>query len=669
MAMEQPQGNGGMVITVIAVALVAFGLGWFVGSNNVSPSGTAPSVGAAAAPSAAGDFNDSDVLPIGDSPIYGNPDAPVTIVEFTSMQCPFCGRAAGTLKQLVEKYPEDVRLVFKHFPLQMQAQAEPASRAVIAAGNQDKFFEMKDLLFENIQRYREGNFEDLAVELAGRLNLDTDQFRRDFNAPETAAIVRRDLELGQKLGVRGTPHFFVNGEVVNGAQPLERFSEVVEGQLAKVAELRREGVADADIYARAIAANMDAPAAPAAPTPQRAPETEVHMVEVRDHDPVKGASQDEALVTILEFSSFQCPFCARGAETLKQLVEKYPTQVRVVFKHFPLGFQQHSEPASRASVASQNQGKFWEYYELLYQHQRRLGEDGIFEELAGQLGLNMDRFRADFASEETANIVRTAQRDGQSAGIRGTPGFLVNGIKVVGAQPLATFENHVRSQIEIAERIKRERNLSGEELYAAIVEHNKENAGGSAGAAAPTPRPEPTPTVVDLDKLQVGNSYTKGPDDAPVTIYEFSSFQCPFCARGAETLRQIHAEYPDQVRIVFKNFPLPFQQHSEPAARASLAAGEQGKFWEMYDELYKHQRELGQEGKFEELAAKLGLNMDRFRTDFASERLKAQVEEEAAMGRALGVRGTPAFFINGENLSGAQPLARFKEVIDRHLAN
>lgn len=671
MAMQQQsQGNGGQVITLIAVALICFGLGWYVGNNNVGSEGTSPRAGAAAAPSAdGGALADSDKLPVGDSPIFGNPDAPVTVVEFTSMQCPFCGRAAGTLKQLVEKYPDDVRLVFKHFPLQMQAQAEPASRATIAAGNQDKFWEMKDLLFENINRYREGNFEDLAVELAGRLDLDIDQFRRDFAAPETAAIVQRDMELGNRLGVRGTPHFFINGEVVNGAQPLEKFSEVVDRQLAKIEELRASGVGAANLYAAAVEANLNTPAAPAAQQERpAAPETEVHMVEVRDTDPVKGASEDQALVTILEFSSFQCPFCARGAETLKQLVEKYPTQVRVVFKHFPLGFQQHSEPASRASVAAQNQGKFWEYYDLLYQNQRRLGEDGIFEELAGQLSLNMSRFRTDFAAPETAEIVRQAQRDGQSAGIRGTPGFLVNGIKVVGAQPLATFENHVRSQVQIAERIKREQNLSGNELYAAIVEHNKANIASAPGAAA-APRPEaaPTPTVVDTSKLQVGDSYTWGPDNAPVTIFEFSSFQCPFCARGAETLGRVKEEYGDQVQIVFKNFPLPFQAQSEPAARASLAAGEQGKFWEMYAELYKHQREFARDGLFEELAGKIGLNMDRFRTDMASERLAAQVEAEAAMGRSVGVRGTPAFFINGENLSGAQPFERFKEVIDRHL--
>ncbi len=670
MAVQQPATGGSNVLMYIAVALVAFGIGWFIGSNNVTPTaGDGPGAASIAADAAPGDFTDSDRIPVGDSHTFGNPNAPVKVVEFTSMQCPFCGRAAGTLKQLVENNPDDVQLVFKHFPLPMQQQAEPASRAIEAAGRQGKFWEMKDLLFENLNRYREGNFEDLAAELAGDLGLNVDQFRADFNDSEIADRVKADQELGQRLGVRGTPHFFVNGEVVNGAQPLERFQEVVDRQLAQVNELREAGTAEGELYAAAVRANFSAPERPQAQEQRREePEVEVHMVEVQDHDYAKGASADEALVTIMEFSSFQCPFCARGADPLRQLVEKYPNEVRVVFKHFPLGFQEHSEPASRASVAAGQQGKFWEYYDLLYENQRRLGESGIFEELAGNLGLNMDRFRTDFASDETANVVRTAQREGQSAGIRGTPGFLVNGIKVVGAQPLPVFEGHVDAQIEIARKIRDEQNLSGEELYAAIVEHNKEEA-GSAGAAAPQPQAEPEPERIADDALSVGNSFTKGPDDAPVTIYEFSSFQCPFCARGAETLRQIAEEYPTQVRIVFKNFPLGFQEHSEPAARASVAAGRQGKFWEMYDLLYENQRRLGEGGIFEELAGQIGLNMDQFRTDFASEEVAAQVEAEAAEGRSVGVRGTPAFFINGINLSGAQPLDRFKAIIDAELEN
>lgn len=656
MAMEQPQGSGSTILMVIAVGLVSFGLGWFVGINNVSPE-TDDADEAETAAVDGESFGDSDQIPVGDSPVMGNPNAPVTIVEFTSMQCPFCGRAADTLKELVEEYPEEVRIVFKHFPLNMQDQAKPASKAAAAADRQGKFWEMKDALFDNLNRYGNEPMEDLGAELAADLDMDVDQFREDFNDPEIEQLIDREQSLGRELGVSGTPAFFVNGEMVTGAQSLAKFSEVVDRQLEIIADLQEEGVEQDELYAAAVRQNLgdaddepDEPERPERPEPQE-PDVEVHMLEVEDDDPVKGASEEDALVTIMEFSSFQCPHCARGARTLSQLVEKYPDQVRVVFKHFPLSFQEHSEPASRAAVAAGNQDKFWEMYDLLYENQRSLGESGIFERLAGEIGLNMDRFKSDFEAPETAQKVEDAQAAGRSAGIRGTPGFLINGIKETGAQPLQVFERHVRSQVEIAEEIKEEQGLSGDELYAAIVEHNKE--GGDADDDGPD--------------LSVGDSFVKGNPDADVTIFEFSSFQCPFCARAADTLGDVLDEYEGDVRLVYKNFPLGFQAESEPAARAAVAAGQQDRFWEMYEALYDNQGRFGESGLWEELAQDIGLNMDQFQEDFESDAVAEQVKSEQSEGRSVGVQGTPAFFINGEELTGAQPIDRFRSVIDRHL--
>ena len=666
MAMEQPQGSGSTILMVIAVGILAFGLGWFVGNNNAGPS----DADSGAAVADIGDVGDSDTLPVGDSPTKGNPNAPITVVEFTSMQCPFCARAAGTLDELVEKYPDDVRLVFKHFPLAMQQEAKPASIALVAAHRQDDdaFWDMKTALFERIDDYGSEPMEDMGAAIAEDLGLDVDQFREDFNDPDVEAIVDRDQELGEGLGVRGTPHFFVNGEVVNGAQPLDKFSEVVERQLGIIDQLREDGVSDEELYAAAVRQNLDADDEPEqAERPEPAEdETEVHMVDIQDHDHAKGASEEDALVTIMEFSSFQCPHCARGAETLSELVEKYPDEVRVVFKHFPLGFQEHSEPASRAAVAAGNQDKFWEYYDLLYENQRQLGQDGLFTDLAEELGLDIAQFESDFDDAATAQIVEDSQAEGRSAGIQGTPGFLINGIKETGAQPLGVFENYVQEQIEVANQIKDDQGLSGNELYAAIVEHNKDELGG---AAAPEPAPEPAeeePTVIDEDDLSVGDSYTKGADDPQVTIYEFSSFQCPFCARAADTMTEVMEEYGDEVQLVYKNFPLPFQEESEPAARAALAAGEQGQFWEMYEALYENQDRFGS-SLWEELAQDIGLDMSQFQSDFESDAIADQVEAEAQEGRSVGVQGTPAFFINGEELTGAQPIERFRQVIDSHL--
>ncbi len=659
MAMEQQEGNGSTVLMVIAIGLLAFGLGWGLSTLDISSDSPDAATGEV--------VGESDRLPIGDSPVKGAADAPITVVEFTSMQCPFCARAAGTLDELVERYDGDVRLVFKHFPLGMQEQAEPASRALVAVQRQDReaFWDMKDALFERIDDYDAQPMEDLGAELAGDLGLDVDQFREDFNDPEVAEYVQNDQQLGQDLGVRGTPHFFINGEVVNGAQPIEEFEQVVDRQLELIQELRDDGVAEDDLYAAALEHNLDSDdddeqAQRDRPEPQEE-ETEVHHVDIRDTDPVKGASEEDALVTIMEFSSFQCPHCARSADTLQELVENYPDEVRIVFKHFPLGMQEHSEPASRASVAAHNQGQFWEYYDALYENQRRFSDD-LWVELAEDLGLDIDQFTEDFEAQETADIVEQAQADGRSAGIRGTPGFLINGIQEGGAQPLQAFENYVDEQIEIAESIRDEEGLSGDELHAAVVDYNKENAGGGADA----PQPEAEESDFDPDDLSVGDSFTKGADDPELTIYEFSSFQCPFCARAADTMEDVMEEYGDRVQLVYKNFPLPFQGESEPAARAAVAAGQQGQFWEMYEALYDNQDDFGDD-LWERLAEDIGLDMAQFRQDFESDAVAEQVEAEQAEGRSVGVQGTPAFFIGEEEMSGAQPYAEFERVIERQL--
>ncbi|MBA2661502.1 MAG: thioredoxin domain-containing protein [Bradymonadaceae bacterium] len=669
MAIEQ-KSSGGTAMAFIATALIAFVLGWVVGSKNIDPSGDSRSaaVGAASAPTeggAAASGVDSTKLPIADSPIRGNANAPITVVDFSSLQCPFCSRGNDTLKQLLEKYPNDVRIVSKNFPLGFQEQSPAAAKAAMAAGEQGKYWEMKDHLFKNMQAFRGADMNTLTAGYAGELGLNVEKFKADMAKPDYDAKIKRDMDLGASLGVQGTPHYFVNGERVSGAQPLEAFEAIVKRQLGEAKSMLAAGVSRDALYKEMVDKNYKDEAKAPAQAPAAAAAVEVHMIPVRPTDAVKG-STDDYLVTVMEFSSFQCPFCTRGADTIRELVKKYPKNVRFVYKHFPLAFQAQSEPAARAAVAAGEQGKFWEMYDLIYENQRSLAQEGIFDDLAKRVGLNLDKFKKDMEAPATAERVKQNQADGSAAGVRGTPAFTINGIKLVGAKPAAEFIVEIDKQLEIAAKIKKDKNLKGDALYAAVVEHNKANAPAApAAAAAAAPAPEPK---VGPDDLKVGSSYSKGPANAPITIYEFSSFQCPFCARGAETLREVQKAYPGKIRIVYKNFPLAFQAQAEPAARASLAAGRQNKFWEMYDAIYEGQRSLTQEGIFEEWATKIGLNVAQFTKDMADPAIAEQVKAEQAEGSKIGVRGTPAFFINGERLVGAQPIDKFKEVIDAELA-
>jgi protein-disulfide isomerase len=168
-------------------------------------------------------------------------------------------------------------------------------------------------------------------------------------------------------------------------------------------------------------------------------------------------------------------------------------------------------------------------------------------------------------------------------------------------------------------------------------------------------------------KVDIGKSPVKGSDDAPITIVEFSDFQCPFCSRGAQTLEDVVKEYPGKIKIVFKNLPLPFHPEAKPAAIAALAAGKQGKFWQMHDKLFANQNALGSD-LYPALAKELGLDVNKFTKDLGDAELAKQVEEDAALAASLGIQGTPGFFVNGVQIRGARPLPYFKAIVDRWLA-
>ena len=165
--------------------------------------------------------------------------------------------------------------------------------------------------------------------------------------------------------------------------------------------------------------------------------------------------------------------------------------------------------------------------------------------------------------------------------------------------------------------------------------------------------------------INIGSSYAKGPADAKVTIVEWSDFQCPFCSQAKDLVHQILEAYPKDVRFVFKNYPLPFHQQAMPAAKAAIAAGKQGKFFEMHDKLFENFKALAAD-KYEVWAKEIGLDVDKFKKDMESPEVAAQVTGEMKEAGEVGVRGTPSFFINGKQPSG-RSFELYKSIIDEEL--
>ena len=172
---------------------------------------------------------------------------------------------------------------------------------------------------------------------------------------------------------------------------------------------------------------------------------------------------------------------------------------------------------------------------------------------------------------------------------------------------------------------------------------------------------EPDPPPIDL-----GGSPWTGNKSAPVTIIEFTDFECPFCASVQSTLKQLLEQYPNQIRLVFKNYPLGFHRNARKAHLAAMCAEEQRKFWPYRYHLFGNQKALKKEDLLR-YAEGFGLNMEPFERCLEGEKYSGLLQKDYEQGLLLGVRGTPTFFVNGTYFSGAQPLSFFKSVIEAEL--
>ncbi len=171
------------------------------------------------------------------------------------------------------------------------------------------------------------------------------------------------------------------------------------------------------------------------------------------------------------------------------------------------------------------------------------------------------------------------------------------------------------------------------------------------------------PPRVKVDAI----GFAKGPEDAPITIVEFADYECGYCSRAMESMNQVMAKYPGKIRLVYRDFPLEFHQNAVPASIAARCAGAQSKFWEMHTKLFENQSGLTVEN-FTKWAGELGLDMTKFEACSKDQMIMASIQADIQAGSSLGVSGTPAFFVNGVSLSGAQPPEAFIKIIDRELS-
>jgi protein-disulfide isomerase len=489
------------------------------------------------------------------------------------------------------------------------------------------------------------------------------------------------------------------------------------------------------------------------------PDIPTLKIDIFENDPFKGPK--DAKYVIVEFSDFECPYCSRVAPVVSG-VTKDNKDVKVVFKHFPLSFHKMANKASLATQCANNQGKFWEFHDKIFENQKDLN-DANLEKWAKELKLDMGKYKACLTSPETKKVIDTGILIGSKIGVKGTPSLFLNGVqvnastkellneaiqaerdKIIGTlnndTVIATVdgkqlkwsdflaENKNFDTLSKSEKMKEEyelyakllsKELSKQILGLAAKENNDKNIdeyvkkiidaikdptekelndlynqlkpklqGQSFDQIKPqliqySKRMQGQNAVQDkmkelskkynvnvtmplpaLPKLNInieGASFM-GNKDAKHTLVEFSDFQCPYCSKAATFTKEILAKYPNDVKVVFKHFPLPFHPNAKGAAIASICADKQGKFKEFHYKAFENQDKLTEEN-FLLWATEFKLSMDDFKKCLKDENISKKIDEDMREGQEIGVQGTPTLYLDGVLYNSPHDITSFSEFI------
>lgn len=309
-------------------------------------------------------------------------------------------------------------------------------------------------------------------------------------------------------------------------------------------------------------------------------------------------------------------------------------------------------------VAKENQGDFFEIERKRYEVIERIAQEKYFEEFWKKMG------------KDKKTTPEQAKED-----------FLAKAVKVSESEvkeTLARFKDHPQlSKLPAEEQKKQIRDYlkdkaAGEALQDVLIKARK--SGDLVVLVSEPVEPVYPVTVNDQDYVKYGPKEDDikpvgcKADDCPITIVEYSEFECPYCSRVMPDVKKVLTEYKGKIRWVVRDFPLSFHARAKPAAIAAKCAGEQGKYWSMYHKLFDNQTKLSDED-LTSYAKAIGLNLEKFANCQKNPKaLLAKIEENIQSGAKYGVNGTPAFFINGKKLSGARSYEDFKQIIDSDLS-
>lgn len=603
-------------------------------------------------------------------PYIGDPEAPVTLVEFSDFLCPYCFRhTTQTAPALLLEYGSsgEVNFVFRDFPLaglHPQAPAGHAAAGCVAEQGAALFWAYHDALFRDQQEWADlADASGYLATTAEEVGVDPAAYRECVESGRTAAAVDASVTEIQGFGFSGTPSFRLvdnrsgAGYDLVGAQPLEAFQASLDAVIA--------GEAPAGLTVAADATSQKPMAFSADPAVQDSYQGLPVGFTPEGHPYI---GNPDAGVTVEEFSDFLCPFCFRHTtETAPALLDQYGADVQFVFRDFPLASLHPTAPSGHTAavcVGEQGAAFYWAFHNSLFFNQQLWAglsdPTPYLAETVAQIGADLDAYQGCMDSGRAAPVVAARVGEGEAAGFSGTPSFRFvandtgDTYRLVGAQPLETFQTYLDAL------------LAGDVPPEAVA--NEEQSAQLplwASAAGLAPDPERPGYTVAADPY-------KGDPAAPVVVVEFSDLQCPACRSHAvevqPALDEAFVETGD-VMWVFKHFPLPVHRQAPAAAAAAECAGDQGAFFEMERRLFETQDEWSVEppdARFYELATGLGLDPVAFGDCLAGRGSLERVLADLYDGTGL-IASTPTFFIlfggQGRRLEGALDVSTFADVL------
>jgi protein-disulfide isomerase len=326
----------------------------------------------------------------------------VTIQVYSDFQCPYCKLFAPSVREVESKGVDGIKtkVEFKNFPLGFHPFAQLAAQAAVAAGQQGKFWEMHDLLFAN----QSALGRDDLLRDAQKLGLDLDRFRQDLDSDRLMQSIERDKAEGARLGVSGTPTFFVNGKEYSGTRTYEQLKDLI------LAEQRRQWA----------------------------------LSEITDSMMSRGPAG--APVTLEFFADLESPVSRLAVPVVEEVLRRYPASVRLQFRNFPLAFHPQAPLAHEAAMDAARQGHFWEFATYILDHQDSLREQDLIA-YAGSLGLDETKFAERIRQHRYAARVDADVADGFNRGIRGSPVIFVNDKRIDGVPSLQALTEYVEAAL------------------------------------------------------------------------------------------------------------------------------------------------------------------------------------------------------------------------------